>query len=219
MYARTEDLLKIRDGEPVDASVRAAVDADPKLRAEVERLRKTRDALNALPAFEPPPGVWEKVEAQTRIGTAPRWQWLLGGAIAASVAVTASLLIIGSPDAPLPPELAPSTTVAVAPAQGSANNDLTRSMVTPTYASLVAESARLERLLNGITYQPRLVNAGTAITINGLEDRIATIDERLMYASAYGLQPRQAEALWRERVDLLNALAKVRYAQAQRFGF
>ena len=45
------------------------------------------------------------------------------------------------------------------------------------------------------------------------------VDQQLMYARVNGLQPGQAEALWQERVDLMNALLHVRYAQAQRFGF
>ena len=104
------------------------------------------------------------------------------------------------------------------PTQNSSGG-LTRSLVTPAYASLVAESARLERQLNEIGYRPRLINAGTAATITSLEDQIAFIDAQLMYSSTYGLQPRQAEVLQSTRVDLMNALLKVRYAHAQRSGF
>ena len=88
-----------------------------------------------------------------------------------------------------------------------------------TYTSLTSESARLERLLNDIPYSPRLVNAGTATMISGLEDRIGQVDQVLLYSSVNGLQPEQTVALWQERVDLMNALLEVRYAQAQRFGF
>ena len=219
MYPSTEDLLKIRDGEPVDATVSAAVDASPALAAEVERLRRGQRALRDLPAFEPPPGVWERirVDAELQSPAASRWRWPLRGVIAASVAVLAITLVTRPPDSGVDPvadlqtSVVPSTTVG---GSGSA-----RPLTTPAYASLVAESARLERALNDITYRPRLVNVGTATTITDLQDRIAVIDERLMYAAAYGLQPQQTEALWRQRVDLMNALVKVRYAQAQRFGF
>ena len=88
-----------------------------------------------------------------------------------------------------------------------------------TYTSLTSESARLERLLNDIPYRPRLVNAGTATMISGLQDRIGQVDQVLMYSSVEGLQPEQTMALWQERVDLMNALVRVRYAEAQRFGF
>lgn len=216
MYASTEDLLKIRDGELVDATVRAAVDVDPGLQEEVEQLREMQNGLRALPTFELPPGVWERVAAESAIPPASSWHWPLRGAIAAAVAVLAIFLVMRSPGVPETP--LPSTTVVEAPTQNSGGG-LTRSLVTPAYASLVAESARLERQLNEIGYRPRLINAGTATTITGLEDQIALIDAQLMYSRADGLQPRQTEALQRARVDLMNALLKVRYAHAQRSGF
>jgi len=216
MYPSTDDLLRIRDHEPVDAKVRAVVDAEPSLQAEVERLRAMRNALRALPAFEPPPGVWDRIAEipETRPGSS--WRRPLRGAIAATVAALAILFLMRAPQSP--DTLLPSTTVAEVPTQ-DASNRLTRRLVTPTYASLVAESARLERQLSQIGYRPRLINAGTATTVTGLEDQIALIDAQLMYSRVDGLQPNQAEALLRTRVDLMNALLKVRYAHAQRSGF
>ena len=210
MYPSTQDLLKIRDGEPVDARVRAAVDADPELAADVERLRRMQNALQALPAFEPPEGVWEQVALATRTPSVSRWHWPMRAAIAASFAVAAILWVMGSPETP------PGPPVAEAPVPSSVDA-LTRRFVSPAYVSLVQESARLERELNRIDYRPRLVNAATAATIAGLTDEIALIDARFMQPTA--LQPSQAEALQRTRVELMNALLEVRYAQAQRSGF
>ena len=214
MYPSTEDLLKVRDGELVDARVRSAVDADPDLQAEIHRLRETRDALRALPAFEPPRGAWDKIVAAAESDSRSLRHWPLRGAIAATVAIAAILLVMRSPVTPEAP--LPSTTVSEVPVPDFGDS-LTRRMVTPAYASLVAESARLERQLNQIGYQPRLMNAGTAATIAGLEEEIELIDSQLMYGR--GLHPRQTEALWQNRVDLMNALLKVRYAHAQRSGF
>ena len=216
MVPSTEDLLKIRDGEPVEASVRAAVAADPSLRAAVERLRRTRSALQALPVLEPPPEVWSRVAAATEGPAAPPWQWPLRAAIAAGVALAAILTLLGAPEAPLAP--VPSTTVSEAPLRAPGGQPGS-GLATPTYASLVAESARLERQLNALGDRPRLMNAGTAATITGLEDQIALIDAHLMYSRASGLDPAQVEALQRRRVDLMNALLQVRYAHAQRSGF
>lgn len=254
MHPGTEDLLSIRDGEPVDAEARAAVDTDPALQAEVARLQATREQLRELPEFEPPPGVLAKVLAELETdpgsrrepapepqqspeagsgqtstaeaasastgGTAPRYrlwrhaQWPLRGAIAATVAVVAVLGVrsLDEPEGPAPAAIVAENSVNAvdSPAFGGA---------AATYTSLTSESARLERLLNNIPYRPRMVNAGTATTISGLEDRIGQVDEVLMYGSVYGLQPEQTVALWQERVDLMNALVEVRYAQAQRFGF
>ena len=254
MYPGTEDLLSIRDGEPVDAEARAAVDADPALQAEVARLKATRDRLRELPEFEPPPGVRAKVFAALETGPGTRrvtppephrtpeagsarasatevaslgtagknprhrlWrhaQWPLRGAVAAAVAAVA---VLGVRFLYEPGASAPGAIVAESPvtAVGASGPD----RVAATYTSLTSESARLERLLNDISYRPRLVNAGTATTISGLEDRIGQVDEVLMYASMNGLQQEQTVALWQERVDLMNALLQVRYAEARRFGF
>ena len=254
MYPGTEDLLSIRDDEPVDAQARAAVDADPALQAEVARLQATRERLRELPEYAPPPGVRAKVfaeletrgrtrrvtpygtrqsleagsaktatERETSTGTAgsnPRsWfirqaQWPLRGAIAAAVAVIAVLAVRSLDE---PGGAAPGAIVAENPVSTAVTPGLGGAAA--TYTSLTSESARLERMLNEIPYRPRLVNAGTATTISGLEDRIGQVDEVLMYASVDGLQPEQTVALWQERVDLMNALLEVRYAQAQRFGF
>src|SRR5690606_15320569 len=83
------------------------------------------------------------------------------------------------------------------------------------YARLVAESARLELMLAALDRPPRLMNAGTALTIAGLEDYIVLVDEQLNYAEARDVDLRYREALWRERVDAMNALLHVRYAQAR----
>lgn len=254
MYPGTEDLLSIRDGEPVEAEARAAVDADPALQAEVARLQATRDRLRELPEFQPPPGVLAKVlselESSPETGhSSPRephrlpetdsaqasaveaapvslagsslpyrlWrhaQWPLRGTIAATVAVVA---VLGLRSLDEPAGTVPGAIVAEGPVTAVGASGLNG--VAATYTSLASESARLERLLNEIPYRPRLVNAGTATTISGLEDRIGQVDEVLMYAGANGLQQEQTVALWQERVDLMNALLEVRYAQAQRFGF
>jgi hypothetical protein len=86
------------------------------------------------------------------------------------------------------------------------------------YAALAAESARLERALGRIRFQPEVMNAGTAGTIVGLEDTLAALDEQLTFAAAGGADPHERETLWRERVNVMRALVQVRYAQAQRSG-
>ncbi|MBN1238500.1 MAG: hypothetical protein JXB36_08350, partial [Gammaproteobacteria bacterium] len=85
----------------------------------------------------------------------------------------------------------------------------------PSHAALLVESARLERLLEALPRQRPIMTAGTAGTIAALEDRIYFIDGQLTLGAAQGLEPKQQLALWRERIDVMDALVKVRYAQAQ----
>lgn len=217
MRPSTIDLLRIRDGEPVDAAIRAAVDADPELRSELARLAATRQALRELPQLAPPFGAWPKIAerlgqpAETSRSTATYWG--LGAAIAAGVAVMAIWLVDRPTSPPIDDDSAPSTIVADEfPQRGPL-------LGTPAYASLVAESARLERALDGLGSQPRVVRAGTAATIAGLENRLAYVDERLELARPLGLTTEEIQALYRQRVDLLQALVQVRYAAVQRYTF
>jgi hypothetical protein len=222
MRPSTVDLLRIRDGEPVDASVRALVEGNASLRAELDALAATRRALRALPALTPPPGRWQQIAAElarrpTAVPSPRRWTmakgWPLGAAIAAGVASVAVWLVARNPDATAPDAAAPATIVADAAVPSEPL------LGTPAFASLVEESARLERVLDGLRGQPRVVRVGTAATIAGLEDRIAWIDDRLMFAPTLGLGPVERHALYRQRVELLNALVQVRYADARRFAF
>src|SRR5690606_8082266 len=109
---------------------------------------------------------------------------------------------------------------AVARAETPESPDVATSVATSIdtsvdYDGLVAESLRLEMLLAELAPSPRLMNAGTARTIADLEDHIVLVDEQLMYAEARDADPRYRQALWSERVDVMNALLHVRYAQAQ----
>jgi hypothetical protein len=80
--------------------------------------------------------------------------------------------------------------------------------------ALVAESARLERLLAEMPAPRPLMAGSTASTIVGLEDRIAFVDEQLSVAAAGDVASLYRQALWGERVELMNALVYVRYAHA-----
>lgn len=76
-----------------------------------------------------------------------------------------------------------------------------------------AENARLEQLL--ATLPERQVMRGrTAFTVAELEDRLAILDDRLSRVTLEPNAPERAERLWRQRVDVMNSLVQVRYADA-----
>jgi len=162
--------------------------------------------LSELPELAPPPGVWERV--LEGVGARAAARRCRRRCIAAAAVIVAAAAI-------------PLTYVATLEVQRPA---LARVVVEPTsmpwdetsYAPLVVESARLEQLLAEMP--ARLVVAGsTAGTIVGLEDRIAYVDAQLSYAAARDLAPKYRKALWGERVELMNALVYVRFAQTQGF--
>jgi hypothetical protein len=53
----------------------------------------------------------------------------------------------------------------------------------------------------------------TAAMIDTIEDRIQWLDFQLSDASDSGLNEEQTRRLWRERVELMDSLVKVRYAE------
>ncbi|HEX6994300.1 MAG TPA: hypothetical protein VF339_09160 [Gammaproteobacteria bacterium] len=253
MRARTEDLLTLRDGGPIDAALRARLAADPDAAREIERLTRVAEDLRRLPVLEPPPGIWERIAAETAARRQARIGLRSRAAAAAAAIAAVALLWLAAPwraadrvetatapadrveTAAAPSETRPARLPlerAAEPDSGadyaaprvdyadrrldSADRRLDSADPREDYARLVAESARLELMLSELDGSPRLMNAGTARTIADLEDYIGLVDEQLSYAEARGVDLRYREALWRERVDVMNALLYVRYAQAQR---
>ncbi len=181
MRPTTEDLLKLRDGEPVSATLAAELE-DPMVRHDVQQLDQVRRELRALPVLQPPAGVWDQVRAQLTTESAAaerpssRRHWPARLALAASVALVAVLLIGRAPDPVSGPGEVPMATVAGADVTDRPGG---RPLLNPSYVSLAAESRRLERALTRLDNRPRVITAGTASTIAELEDRIALVDYQL----------------------------------------
>jgi hypothetical protein len=81
-------------------------------------------------------------------------------------------------------------------------------------AQLQTQSHALEDLLFAFGDAPAVERAGSAVPIDTLEGQVQWIDHQL--STGDGLAARDAEQLWRERVDLMNSLVQLRYVEAQR---
>lgn len=215
MRYRIEDLLTLRDGEPIDTALRDRLQGDPAAAAALRDLAARRNALAALPQLHPDPTLEARVLAAMhdtagRSNTRRR-QWL-------AVATAATLLTMAvllwharpaeSPD--LPPTAA---TTPGAPAGQRVRYERA------DYDRLVEQSALLEGLLVALPAQRTVMSAGTASTIASLEDQVAAIDARLVLASVARGPDEFRTELWRERVDVMNALLQVRYAQSRLFAY
>ena len=237
MHPSTEDLLSVRDGEPLDAVTSNVIAEDAAHAREIDRLIAMRDALRRLPDVAPPDAMWERIAAVEH-DTRPQpktWLRLAGGiGVAAAVAALAIFVVstpsrqrggVELPTVPLQTNRGPSTittveepsTVVGTMAVFDPDRPFVGARIVPaTYPALMRESAQLDRTLRRLSYQQRPIMSGeTATTIAGLEARIAVIDEQLTYGNARGVPQPERTALWGERVDLMNALVHVRYAQAQ----
>jgi hypothetical protein len=213
MRYRTEDLLTLRDGEPIDVEFEARLANDAEAAAAIERLRDLADEIGALPALAPPDAAEARVLAAMRDarggGRSQRAYSRaasvagIAAAAAVTVAIAAAAFRLGGPADP----------------SQTAHNGAGGSEAETPYVTLVAESARLEQMLSQLPAPRRVVSGGTAGTIAGLEDQIAFIDDQLTIGAVGGLEPGSRHALWQERVDVMNALVQVRYAQSQAFWY
>ena len=202
MHARIDELLSLRDGEPVAAAAARHAGDCPACAGELERLRGLRRRLRALPALPPPERGWEAV-ARRAYERSARGRRLLAGA-GFGLAASAAWFMVSLHETPPAPVAAPPV---IAQAATGAN------------AELMRRSMALENALKGIDYQPSVVRVSTAGTIADIEDRIALVDYQLSQAAAGSLSDAQSERLWRQRVDLMGSLVQVRYAQVRQAGY
>jgi hypothetical protein len=208
MHATTEQLLTLRDGQPVDVTVAAHVDGCPLCRRELRALARNRDALRALPGLEPPRGLWAAVAAEAAPAPArPSWRrpgWPVFGSLAAGFVLGMALILnmIQRPE-DLPRPGTTTDLVAATPAPVSSVNGVSR-------AELMETSRRLEDSLRALPAAPQVTRASTALTIQELQDSIYEVD---LLLSEPGLDPAGERALWQQRVRLMDTLMQVRYAQ------
>jgi hypothetical protein len=85
--------------------------------------------------------------------------------------------------------------------------------------ALVAQSRELDEMLLYLPQRPAVERVSMAATIDTIEQRVQWLDQQLSYASDTGLNEEQAYQLWRERVDLMDSLVKVRYAEGRSLSF
>ncbi len=202
MHAKIEQLLRIRDNDMPDSAIVAHVSACSECLAQLEQLKIVRARLKALPDLESGSTTWQAIldrRAVQQQPPRPAWHAPVFG-VAASLVMAVALVLLANK----PVDDGPADIVA------SPDNSLPQ--------QLLARSQRLEQVLNALPQQ-RVMRAGTAWTITALEDRIALVDYRLTYADQLGLTPEQSRRLLQDRVDLMNSLVQVRYAQIQRVEF
>jgi len=174
------------------------------MRRRAEDDLSLRAALRALPRHEPPAAVWDRVQAKLAEGaqaqrtTRRRWTHIALAASIVLAAVTALLTQMSSQGGNEATPLEGPFTAGLPPAE---------------LADLVAESERLERTLVALPRFDGVVRVGTASTIAGLEDHIAFIDAEISASEALDADPIYRQALWQERVEVMNALVDVQYAR------
>lgn len=229
MHASIEQLLSLQDAGEDHTRLAAHLAECEKCQQELGRLTAVQARLRSLPLIQPDRNTWQAVlerHAKSRNSLALHpWWW--GGAVAASAALAVLIFGLtgqpareqpGTAALPSPEPQGTSAVLAFSAAGGDANTGAA-SGASADVEGLIQRSMQLEQALRAMPAGPQVVSAGTAGTIAALEDRVALIDYQLSLESEHALTPEQSRLLWRERVDLMNSLVQVRYAQAQRVSF
>jgi hypothetical protein len=210
MHASFSELLSLRDAEPTAVHVAQHVDQCPQCTRELQQLSTARSRLRELPLFDAPPDAWARIRRRVAgpAEKAARPNRIAAAAAAAFSLLAALILVIridGSQTAAVI-EPQPRQASAAAPAE-------------PPVATLIAQSQELEQLLQALPQRPLIERVSTAATLDAIEQRIQWLDFQLSYAPEGSFDDAQAQRLWRERVELMDSLVKVRYAEAKRMSF
>jgi hypothetical protein len=205
MHASIDHLLSLRDGQPVDAATAAHVDQCARCLAELRKLRETQAKLQSLPQFDPPSSFQELQRAMARPAAAPR-RIVSARLVAALAFVTLTAIFFVALRDGTRDEVAEHKPVD----QQTPAIDIIETARVP---ELVARSQQLEGLLQKLPDRPRIERVSTAAMIDTIEGRIQWLDFQLSDARDSGLNEEQTRRLWRERVELMDSLVKVRYAE------
>jgi hypothetical protein len=204
MHARIDQLLSLRDGEPVAADIAAHVESCAVCTGELGRLDRTRQQLQSLPMTEPPADAWMQINARLAQRSNPLRHRMAFTAAAGVVAIAAALLVWRVAD-----RSQPAATIAIPAPQPPVPH-------APTIEHLVAQSRELDEMLEHLPMRPAVERVAMAATIDSIEQRVQWLDQQLSWAPDAGLSDAQTYQLWRERVDLMDSLVTVRYVEGGR---
>ncbi|HJY42646.1 MAG TPA: hypothetical protein VJ303_15445 [Steroidobacteraceae bacterium] len=207
MHASIDHLLSLRDGQPVDAATAAHVEQCQRCSAELRKLREMQLKLQSLAPLDAPSSFTEIRRAMARPVAQPRR--LVSPRLIAAVAFVAltTIFFVALRDETAS-RMAEHDTRPAHPHEQP--TDVVEQARVP---ELVAQSQRLEDLLQRLPERPRVERVSTAAMIDTIEDRIQWLDFQLSDAPDSGLSEEQTQRLWRERVELMDSLVKVRYAE------
>lgn len=204
-HCTMEQLIAARDHEASPAVTEHLAKCS-MCRAELESLEQRVAALRALPTRRPPRDRWlvvkEQAQAERQHG---RWTRMGWGAVAVAAGITLAIGIRSVEFTPEPTDSRPAARVTPDPST--------------ELAVLVEQSRQLEAALREYGPEGRIVNGRTAAVIAELEDRIALVDAGIARAAAGERTQPELVNLWRDRVQLMDALVNTHVTRANYVGF
>jgi len=202
-HCTTPELLAVRDGEGTAGAADHLAECTVCQR-ELELLNQRAAAMRALAPRRPPRDRWPVVKTQL---LADRRRERLKQAGWATLAVAAGLtLAIGVRTIDrTPTDSRPAAAVAQ-----QADAELTE---------LRQQSQQLEATLRDWDPRGRVLSGRTASVIAELEDRIAAVDMGITRTTTDSEEQQQLITLWRDRVQLMDALVNAHVTRATYVGF
>jgi len=196
IHCTMEELLAIRDGEGSQGALRHLDDCE-ECRNELDRLHQRVAALKALPTMRAPRDRWPIVQEQVLAGRAKKRHAVMGwvsAAAAASIALAAGIgqvLPVPAADEPQPP-----------------------------LVTLMEEDRSLQEMLRTLEQETRVMNGRVASAVAVIEDRLSDVDAQLAEVRSMR-RPSETDliVLWRQRVDLMDALVRVHATRSTYVGF
>lgn len=185
------ELLELRDGEG-NSQARAHLELCARCRAEVEQLLLTRERLRALPEISPSHDAWPAVAE--RLYSRRRWRRVGLGAVLLAAAVVSGLLVLKGP------------VDQGASAPDVAAVDDRRPVDLQPY---ITRSQELETVLSNYIPDRPVLDAGQALAVSVLEERLLLIDEALLESQTGSVDQQLVRDLWERRVETLETLVGV----------
>jgi hypothetical protein len=203
-----DQLVSLRDGEPIDARIAQHAERCAHCSQELTRLRTLQAALKSLPTLSPPAYNSAGLHARLRASRTYR-----AASVAAVLSVGALTLLLIAAVTDMRPRREQTVATDATLQQPVAVSD---GQSEQTVNSLVIRSQELESRLQRLPRRPHVERASTSATIDTLQTHIQWVDYQLSVATDVGMTENQSAQLWENRIQLLDSLLMVRYAEAQR---
>jgi hypothetical protein len=178
------------------------------MHTDLEPQRSLVSLLRDLPETAAPPYAWREFQRRAHPAGGTARRLLNGGALAAAAVVLIASAALGVRIAAPGSRAAPPVPVRAATAA--------RGPAGPAAAELPevrAAEAGAARWLASLPREPAVVRVGTRAAVTTLEDRIAQVDDLLSAERADRAPPAHLLALQQQRLQLVDSLAQVRYAE------
>ncbi len=198
-HLQMDELLALRDGEGAEQAA-DHLDSCRACRLELERLRRLRAELRALPTFVPPRDLWPRVAARVRRRRLLRRLGYVAAGLAAAAALAGVLVARGGGGSEI---------------EGTGREAWVAEASSTDLGPMIIRSRELESLLRSYRPSSPVYDAPTALAVSVLEDRIDILDRMLFESRALGADRQVLRGLWDERVQTLETLVELEAVQRE----